>query len=128
MILASSVGDYSDFLLDDRITKALNYGDAVPVQDGEIPGVVGVGLFRTQNVSESFIMHRDAIGLVVRSLPTFGNGKGGSQTIMSDPETGLSFRMSSFYDWDAGGEVWRVELLYGISKLRDELGVRLTNV
>ena len=127
-IFAASVGDYQTLLVDNNISKALDYGTPIVVQQAKIPAVSGMGIFETQNVTNSFAMHRDAIALAVRDLSLDGNGFGVNQRIIRDEEAGLSFRLTVGYDADQGGTFGNVELLYGISLLRDELGVRLTGV
>lgn len=111
-----------------RFTKANEYGSAVPVQDGRLGDIFGMPVFESQiiagigspAVTHNLAYTKDAIALVMRSLPTDGNGEGVSQTVVTDPESGISMRITSSYDANALGRQVTLDVLYGVDTIRPE--------
>jgi hypothetical protein len=130
-IFAVSPTKYADLLKDTNISKALEYGTPVAVQNAQIPAVSGMGIFETQLIQSggspalkhNMAFHRDAFAIAVRPLPTDGNGLGVKQGVYNDPETGLSLRLTMGYDAKIGGMFARAEILYGVQIMRQGLAV-----
>lgn len=131
-IYAVSNSKYADLLKDDDINKVLNFGGNV-AQSANLPQVAGMSIFETQLIQSggspvrkyNMAFHRDAIGLAIRPLSVDGNGLGVNQGVYNDPETGLSIRLTMGYDAKIGGMFARAEALYGVSIMRQGLGVAL---
>ena len=112
----------------DKFTKANEYGNASAIQDGRLGDMFGLPLFESQlvpSVGSPAVEHnlaytKDAIALVMRALPTDGNGEGVSQTVVTDPESGISMRITSSYDANALGRQVTLDVLYGIKTIRPE--------
>lgn len=132
-IYAISPTKYADLLKDDDIARELNFGAGV-AESGNLRQVSGVGIFPTQLIQTSgspelkynILMHRDALAMAVRPLPTDGNGMGLRQGVYNDPESGLSLRLSLGYDSAKGAMFVNAEMLYGVKILRDALAVAVT--
>lgn len=129
-IYAVSPTKFADLAKDDDISRELNFGGNI-ARTGQLPQVYGIDIFRTQLIQSSgsplknynIMMHRDALAMAVRPLPTDGNGMGLRQGVYNDPESGLSLRLSLGYDSDKGAMFVNAEMLYGVKILRDELAV-----
>lgn len=127
---------YASLLKDTNISKALEFGSSMPVQDAVIPKVAGLGLFETQLIQsagspvlkQNMAFHRNAFAIAVRPLPTDGNGLGVKQGVYNDPTTGLSLRLTMGYDAAQGGMFARAEILYGVAIMRQELAVAYRTV
>jgi hypothetical protein len=132
-IYAVSDTKYADLLNDSQISKYLEYGSTLPVQNAQIPSVAGMGIFETQLIQSggspvrkhNMAFHKDAFALAVRPLPVDGNGLGVKQGVYNDPVTGLSIRLTMGYDASIGGMFARAEVLYGVKIMRQGLGVAL---
>lgn len=132
-ILACSPSYYATLLKDTNISKALEFGTPVAVQDAKIPSVAGMGIFETQLIQSggspvrkhNMAFYKDAIGLAVRPLPVDGDGLGVKQGVYNDPVSGLSIRLTMGYDNSVGGMSVRAEVLYGVSIMRQGLAVAL---
>jgi hypothetical protein len=118
----------NELLTHPQFTKANEYGSAKPIQEGVLGDMYGIQLFESQiiqpagspAISHNLAYTSDAIALVMRALPTDGNGQGVQQTVVSDPESGLSLRITSSYDANALGMQVTLDVLYGIKVIRDE--------
>ena len=112
----------------DKFTKANEYGSRTPLVEGALGDIFGINVFESQLVPSSgspAVEHNlcytsDAIALVMRSLPTDGDGQGASQTVVTDPESGISMRLTSSYDANALGLQITLDMLYGIETVRPE--------
>jgi len=135
-ILAVSPTKYADLLVDTNISKALEFGTPVAVQNAQIPAVAGMGLFETQLIQSggspvrinNMAFHRDAMAIAVRPLPVDGDGLGVKQGVYNDPATGLSLRLTMGYDAKIGGMFARAEILYGVAIMRQGLAVAYREV
>jgi len=127
---------YASLLKDTNISKALEFGSPMPVQDAIIPKVAGLGLFETQLIQsggspvrkQNMAFHRNAFAIAVRPLPVDGDGLGVKQGVYNDPATGLSLRLTMGYDAKVGGMFARAEILYGVAIMRQELAVAYRTV
>jgi N4-gp56 family major capsid protein len=113
----------------DKFTKANEYGSRTPLVEGALGDIFGINVFESQLVISSgsptpaehnLCYTSDAIALVMRSLPTDGDGQGASQTVVTDPESGISMRLTSSYDANALGLQITLDMLYGIETVRPE--------
>jgi len=68
---------------------------------------------------------RDALTLVSRPLELI-NGTSVEMRTVTDPVSGLVFRIIVGYDQYKKGIVFSADTLYGVAELRDELGVKVT--
>jgi hypothetical protein len=112
----------------DKFTKANEYGSRAPLVEGAIGDIFGINVFESQLVTASgspstyhnLAYTRDAIVLCMRALPTDGNGEGVTQSVITDPESGVSMRLTSSYDANALGRQVTLDMLYGVDTVRDE--------
>jgi len=112
----------------DKFTKANEYGSRAPLVEGAIGDIFGINVFESQIIAatgspatdHNLAYTKDAIVLCMRALPTDGNGEGVSQTVVSDPESGISMRLTSSYDANALGRQVTLDMLYGVDTVRDE--------
>ena len=117
----------NDLLGVDKFTKANEYGSRAPLVEGAIGDIFGINVFESQLVPSAgspAVEHclaytKDAIALVMRSLPTDGNGEGVTQSVVTDPISGISMRLTSSYDANALGRQVTLDMLYGIQTVRD---------
>ena len=126
--LYASPATVNELLGVDKFTKANEYGSRAPLVQGAIGDIFGINVFESQLVTSSgspatyhnLAYTKDAIALVMRSLPTDGNGEGVTQAVVTDPESGVSMRLTSSYDANALGRQVTLDLLYGVKTVRDE--------
>ena len=112
----------------DKFTKVNEYGSRTPIVDGVLGDMFGINSFESQlvvsagspAVEHNLAYTRDAICLVTRALPTDGNGEGVTQTSITDPDSGVSMRLTSSYDANALGRQVTLDILYGIKTVRPE--------
>lgn len=112
----------------DKFTKANEYGSRAPLVEGALGDIYGINVFESQLVPSTgspatyhnLAYTKDAIALVMRSLPTDGNSEGVSQAVVTDPESGVSMRLTSSYDANALGRQVTLDILYGVGVIRDE--------
>ncbi len=127
-LLYASPSLVNELLATDRFTKANEYGSRSPLVEGALGDIFGINVFESQLVPSSgspgtehnLAYTQDAIALVMRSLPTDGEGEGVMQTVATDPESGVSMRLTSSYDANALGRQVTLDVLYGIKTVRDE--------
>ena len=126
--LYASPATVNELLGVDKFTKANEYGSRAPLVQGAIGDIFGINVFESQLVTSSgspatyhnLAYTKDAIALVMRSLPTDGNGEGVTQAVVTDPESGVPMRLTSSYDANALGRQVTLDLLYGVQTVRDE--------
>jgi len=111
-----------------KFTKANEYGSRSPLVDGALGDMFGIQAFESQLVpatgspatEHNLAYTEDAIALVMRPLPTDGNGEGVTQTVVTDPESQISMRLTSSYDANALGRQVTLDILYGVKTIRPE--------
>lgn len=104
----------------DKYTSG-DYSDKGAIRDGVIRKVYGIQTFESQLIQTSgspVARHNVALTkfgmvLVNRPMPLDGNGRGALQTIMVDPNTGLSFRLTESYSHSNLGTRFSIDVLYG---------------
>lgn len=128
--LFTSTELYNTMLGTNNLAFQQNYGNNVAIADGTVPRVYGFQAYESlfTPVSESdevtnLAIHRDAITMVARALPTLGASDTIRQAIVV--RDGFPMRVTMSYDHKALGVIVTVDALYGASVLRDELGVKI---
>jgi hypothetical protein len=125
---AVSPTKHEDLLLDDQISKILNFGGNV-AQTGIIPQVSGVGLFQSQLVytggspvrKHNTLFHRDAFGIAYRPMTAVNSGEVLKQGVYNDPSTSVSILLSVGFREKENNFFVRAEALFGVTVLRNEL-------
>lgn len=128
--LVLSDDDEADLFNLDLITKANESG----ARDGFLNGFVGrfkgFDLFRGTNVRrvgspavrKNLAFHRNAFALVMRPLSTAtGQTPGAIQRTASDPDAGLTLRLTISYNTTLLSTQVTVDLLYGVKTLDEQL-------
>ena len=120
---------YSTVGATNNLALQQNYGDNVAIRDGLVPRVLGFQAYDSlftpvsgDNVT-NLAIHRDAVSMVARALPTYGVGDTIRQTVVV--KDGFPMRVTLSYDHKALGVIVTVDALYGASVLRNELGVKI---
>lgn len=98
-----------------------DYVQGPVIEMGALRKIYNVGVFESQLVATSgspITTHNIALTplgmvLVSRPMPLDGNGKGVVQTNITDPNTGLTFRLTEGYSIDDMGTVFQMDVLYG---------------
>jgi len=98
-----------------------DYTQKGAIAEGAIRKTYGIKTFESQLIQTSgspVARHNVACTkygfvLVNRPMPLDGNGKGAMQSIMIDPHTGLSFRLTESYSHGNLGTRFSIDLLYG---------------
>lgn len=102
------------------------------VTTGELPEIYGLQLHESQLVpvvagtpdtTNNLAFAPRGIILASRRLPDAPLGTGVAQHSIQDPESGLVLRVTMGYDHSQLGVQVTMDILYGVSKLRDEMGI-----
>lgn len=111
------------------LTDASVLGTNKPVFDGAIAKLGGVNIFEAQGVKTSgsptsyhcMVYTKEAMALVLRALPLDAESFGGAtQTVVTDPQTGLSIRVTMSYDANMLAPQVTLDVLYGVGVLNSE--------
>lgn len=128
--LFTSTEIYNTLLGTNNLAFQQNYGNNVAIADGMVPKIYGFQAYESlfTPVSEAdavtnLAIHKDALTMVARSLPTLGSSDSIRQAIVV--RDGFPMRVTMSYDHKALGVIVTVDALYGASVLRDELGVKI---
>lgn len=124
---------YNVLLATSDVSYLQNYGNNSAIADGMVPTLYGFQVYESlfvQNASsptagvDNLALHRNALTMVSRALPTYGNGNGVRQTLLT--RDGMPpIRITQHYDPNLLGLQVTVDALYGHAVLRNELGTRL---
>ena len=133
---------FAKLLKDSNLTSAEKVGDQVALRNASEGLDVssqdmrrfGVDIYEHTEIDASgspstytaLAFSKDALALVSRPLDTVGAGLGVEQRIVTDPVSGLVFRITIGYDQYKKAMVFSADCLYGVGILRDELGVKVT--
>jgi len=118
----------------DILTKANERGDPNGLREGYLGRVRGFETYRSSNIlgagspttRHNLAMHKDAIALVTRVLSTAtGRTAGAEQMVATDPDAGLSLRVTISYQHNVFSTMVSVDLLYGVKTLDSNLLVQL---
>ena len=131
--LALDTSQYDVFLGTDNLAFSERYGDNTPIQDGRFGKLLGFNAIDwnhantnttpSPNELENLAIHKNALTFVNRPLPL--NGVGVDQSRVD--YQGLSLRVTMHYDPNALATQVTVDILYGVSVLRDDHGVILAS-
>lgn len=132
--LVVSSKDKSALLGIDRFTEVNKYGANTSIATGELGQIYGFQTFMSQltpvvagspDTTKNVAFHKDAMALAVRPLPIEANSPNIQQTVVTDPESGLSVRVTMWYNGAKLGWQTTIDLLYGVKLVRDTFGVRV---
>lgn len=78
-----------------------------------------------EHITYNFVMHRDAIALVMRPLQSSGmmQSSAGQMMSIADPQTGLSLRLEVIRQHKQ--TVWELDVLWGVALVRPEWCVKI---
>jgi hypothetical protein len=116
----------------DNILKVNESGTNAALREGQIGRIKGFDTYRSSNVvnvgspgvRHNLAFHRDAIALVTRVLaPAVGQALGCIQKTASDPDAGVSMRLTMSYNPTLLASQVTVDTLYGVKTLDNQLGV-----
>jgi len=133
-VLIVSDDDEEAILNLDTITKTNESGSDAALRDGYIRRLRGFDVYRSSNVinagspnvRHNLAMHRDAMALVTRVLGTAtGRTAGAEQQVATDPDAGLSLRVTISYQHLFFATMISVDLLYGVKTLDSQLLVSM---
>ena len=102
------------------------------VAEGSIGRLYGFDVYSSQLVptsgtspvnTKNIAFHPGALILAMRGLPEAPAGSGAQTSVVSDPVSGLSLRVTVAYNPANLGVQVTTDVLYGVAKLRDEKGV-----
>lgn len=118
----------------DLLVKANESGSDRTLRTGEVGRYKNFGVFRASNVVETtspttrhnIAFHRNAFALVMRPMATAaGVSPGAVQTRATDPDAGLSVRVTMSYNATLLSTQVTCDILYGVKTLDANLGVKL---
>lgn len=120
---------YLALLKDAELTGASAFGSRSALVAGDVPQLFGFGIFESQNVvttGSPATYHclgyvEEAMALVMRPLPSPGDGLGVRSATVTDEESGLGMRVSYSWDKDHLGVQVTLDVLFGVGVLRPEL-------
>jgi hypothetical protein len=115
---------------DSELQNYFAYGQTA-VAEGSVGHLYGFDVYESQQLPVSTTARgiagtSDAVICAMRALPTDGNQFGARQASVTDPESGLAMRASITWNPDHLGLQVTLDVLYGVSELRDACGVEVT--
>lgn len=121
---------YSQLLTLDSFISAEKYGSNAPIMEGELGKILGFKVFESQSIvtataDQNLMFHKRAFGLAVRPLAIDNGSDTVVQEVVSDPDSGLSIRVTMWYNADKLGTQCTIDLLYGFAELDDALATKL---
>lgn len=98
-----------------------DYTEGRAIMDGALMKIHNINIFESQLVEptgspvayHNLALTKFGMVLVNRPMPLDGNGRGVMQTIMTDPDTGLSLRLTEGYSHGDLGSRTTIDVLYG---------------
>ena len=118
-----------EMLNTNQMDTADKAGTNRPLMEGAIARAAGFSIFESQMINttgspstyRNLMYARSGIVLVTRPLPTDAESFGGArQSVVRDPQTGFSMRVTMSYNADALAPQITLDALWGVSALRDE--------
>lgn len=115
------------------VVRASEYGNAMPVQEGEIGSLYGMKVFETLFAQDdtnspvgthNLAFHRNAFVLATRPLPE-PKAPGAVSAVIN--RNGIAMRVTYSYNAMKLADQVTIDILYGVSVLREELGVDLVS-
>lgn len=116
------------------LDKVNESGGSGTLREGSVGRLKGFDVFRASNViavgspavRKNMAFHRDAFTLVVRPLTTaVGSTPGATQTVATDPDAGLSLRLTMSYNAQLLTTQVTLDILYGVKTLDEQLACLL---
>lgn len=130
--LIISTKDYAALQADTSLAAFFANASPEAIRSGILPNMLGLNLAwsnrvpvvaGTPNSTKNIALAPDAMILAMRSLPTDGNGQGAKQSVMTDPESGLTIRVTMAYNPTYLGTQVTLDVLYGVAEGRDASGI-----
>jgi len=129
---ADRVGVMSEYIIEDllnnsKLNDASKSGSTAVLREGSVGRVSGFDFYEYQGVKtsgspatyHSMMFNPDAILLVTRALPLDAEEMGGArQSAVTDPETGLTVRITMSYQAGFLAPQITCDILYGVKVLR----------
>lgn len=129
-----STKDEVALLSDPALATYFAYSQAQGIKEGSIGRLYGFDLYTSQLVpavagapvqTKNFAFDPGAIILATRGLPDAPAGSGAQTSVVTDPVSGLTLRVTMAYNPANLGVQVTVDVLYGVAKLREEKGLLL---
>ena len=117
---------------DSALQNYFAFSQTQGVAEGSIGRLYGFDIYQSQLVptsgtspvnTKNIAFHPSAMILAMRGLPEAVPGSGAQTSVVNDPVSGLSLRVTIAYNAANLGHQVTVDVLYGVAKLRDEKGV-----
>ena len=130
--LVVSTKDEIAILGDSTLQSFFAFAQAGSVKEGSIGRLYGFDVYASQlvpvvtgtpNSTKNLAFNPGAIILAMRGLPDAPAGTGAQTSVVQDPVSGLSLRVTMAYNASNLGVQVTVDVLYGVAKLRDEKAV-----
>lgn len=131
-VLIVSDKDEIALLGDSTLQNYFAFAQTQGVAEGSIGRLYGFDVYSSQLVpatgtspvnTKNIAFHPGAMILAMRGLPEAVAGSGAQTSVVSDPVSGLTLRVTIAYNAANLGHQVTVDVLYGVAKLRDEKGV-----
>jgi hypothetical protein len=130
--LVVSTKDEIAILGDSTLQSFFAFAQSGTVKEGSIGRLYGFDVYASQlvpvvtgtpNSTKNLAFNPGAIILAMRGLPDAPAGTGAQTSVVQDPVSGLSLRVTMAYNASNLGVQVTVDVLYGVAKLRDEKAV-----
>jgi len=130
--LVVSTKDEIAILGDSNLQTFFAFAQAQAPKEGSIGRLYGFDVYVSQlvpvvtgtpNSTKNLAFNPGAIILAMRGLPDAPAGTGAQTSVVQDPVSGLSLRVTMAYNASNLGVQVTVDVLYGVAKLRDEKAV-----
>jgi hypothetical protein len=138
-LVVSPTNWWDGLLNETKYTNVLNYGNALPIQNGVIPSLYGLrDVARSNNINfvagapghaENVILNKYAFVLGFLEFEpanTYGAANV-EESIFSDPESGIALRIQRWYSPLGANAGWnaRIDVCWGVSVLDDQRAIRV---
>lgn len=127
-----STKDEIALLADSTLATYFAYSQQQAVKEGSIGRLYGYDLYSSQLVpvaaatplqTKNIAFDSGAMILAMRGLPDAPAGSGAQTSVVNDPVSGLSLRVTIAYNAANLGVQVTTDVLYGVAKLREEKGL-----
>jgi hypothetical protein len=131
-VLIVSDKDEIALLGDSNLQNYFAFSQTQGVAEGSIGRLYGFDVYQSQLVpaiagspvsTKNLAFDPGAVILAMRGLPDAPAGSGAQTSVVQDPISGLSLRVTMAYNASNLGVQVTVDVLYGVAKLRDEKAV-----
>lgn len=100
---------------------ALTHTDSLT--GGTSPAVAIANVGTSTNANFNLVLHKEALILAIRRFKDVPEGMGAMISQLTDPVSGLSFRMTAQYDANYKGVHGSLDMLYGFKAMRPSYGL-----